>query len=111
MEPGRLNEVEERLFALRAAARKHHVDVDELQSTISDFKSRLIEWCQKHKKTIAFDTREEENRGPEKLYSARVLIADKAMGQGKGLSKKKAEQNASEKAWYAVGAGKEAETA
>ena len=81
------------------------IDVEELMSTISDFKSRLIEWCQKHKKSIHFDTREEENRGPEKLYSARVLIDDKSMGQGKGLSKKKAEQNASEKAWHAVGAG------
>jgi DNA repair protein RecN (Recombination protein N) len=30
VEPGRLNEVEERLFALRAAARKHNVEVDAL---------------------------------------------------------------------------------
>ena len=30
VEPGRLNEVEERLFALRALARKHHVSPDEL---------------------------------------------------------------------------------
>jgi DNA repair protein RecN (Recombination protein N) len=30
VEPGRLNEVEERLFALRAAARKHSVEVDAL---------------------------------------------------------------------------------
>ena len=81
------------------------VDVDELMSTISDFKSRLIEWCQKHKKPIQFDTREEENRGPEKLYAARVLIDGKSQGSGKGLSKKKAEQNAAEKAWHAVGAG------
>jgi DNA repair protein RecN (Recombination protein N) len=39
VEPGRLNEVEERLFALRGAARKHHVDVDqlaELRQTLAD---------------------------------------------------------------------------
>ena len=30
VEPGRLDDVEERLFALRALARKHHVDPDEL---------------------------------------------------------------------------------
>lgn len=80
------------------------IDVDELLSTISDFKSRLIEWCQKHKKPIVFDTREEEHKGPEKLYSSRVLIDDKAEGLGKGLSKKKAEQNAAKSAWHAVGA-------
>ena len=39
VEPGRLDAVEERLFALRAAARKHSVDVDalaELRQTLSD---------------------------------------------------------------------------
>jgi DNA repair protein RecN (Recombination protein N) len=39
VEPGRLNEVEERLFALRAAARKHNVEVDalaELRQTLAD---------------------------------------------------------------------------
>ena len=41
VEPGRLNEVEERLFALRAAARKHHVDVDELAELRDRLASRL----------------------------------------------------------------------
>lgn len=39
VEPGRLNEVEERLFALRGAARKHNVDVEklaELRQTLAD---------------------------------------------------------------------------
>ena len=39
VEPGRLDKVEERLFALRAAARKHNVDVDglaELRTSLSD---------------------------------------------------------------------------
>lgn len=41
VEPGRLNEVEERLFALRAAARKHNVDVDALAELTDTLAARL----------------------------------------------------------------------
>tara|TARA_R110002073_G_scaffold5765_6_gene35406 strand:- start:879 stop:2579 length:1701 start_codon:yes stop_codon:yes gene_type:complete len=41
VEPGRLNAVEERLFALRAAARKHSVTIDELPTLRSDLADRL----------------------------------------------------------------------
>jgi len=41
VEPGRLNEVEERLFALRAAARKHAVDVDGLAVLSEQLTRRL----------------------------------------------------------------------
>jgi DNA repair protein RecN (Recombination protein N) len=41
VEPGRLNEVEERLFALRAAARKHSVEVDALAELRDRLVSRL----------------------------------------------------------------------
>lgn len=41
VEPGRLNEVEERLFALRAAARKHNVEVDGLADLRQSLAARL----------------------------------------------------------------------
>ncbi|HAQ36847.1 MAG: DNA repair protein RecN [Maricaulis sp.] len=41
VEPGRLNQVEERLFALRAAARKHEVTIDELAALRGDLADRL----------------------------------------------------------------------
>ena len=41
VEPGRLEQVEERLFALRAAARKHEVEVDALPALRDDFAKRL----------------------------------------------------------------------
>jgi DNA repair protein RecN (Recombination protein N) len=40
-EPGQLEEVEERLFALRAAARKYHVSVDALDGLKVDYESKL----------------------------------------------------------------------
>jgi len=41
VEPGRLNSVEERLFALRAAARKHSVEVDGLSALRGELAARL----------------------------------------------------------------------
>ncbi|MEE2526312.1 DNA repair protein RecN [Hyphobacterium sp. HN65] len=41
IEPGRLNEVEERLFGLRAAARKHDVTVDDLPELRSNLADKL----------------------------------------------------------------------
>ncbi|WP_109259818.1 DNA repair protein RecN [Hyphobacterium indicum] len=41
IEPGRLNEVEERLFGLRAAARKHDVPVDDLPALRTELAARL----------------------------------------------------------------------
>jgi len=41
VEPGRLNEVEERLFALRAAGRKHSVEVDRLADLRQSLADRL----------------------------------------------------------------------
>lgn len=41
IEPGRLNEVEERLFGLRAAARKHDVGVDDLPGLRSELADKL----------------------------------------------------------------------
>jgi DNA repair protein RecN (Recombination protein N) len=40
-EPGQLEQVEERLFALRAAARKYHVSVDALDGLKVDYESKL----------------------------------------------------------------------
>jgi DNA repair protein RecN (Recombination protein N) len=40
-DPVLLSETEERLFALRAAARKHHVGVDDLANLFSEFKEKL----------------------------------------------------------------------
>ena len=41
IDPSRLERVEERLFALRAAARKHSVQVDQLPDLLADFAQKL----------------------------------------------------------------------
>lgn len=77
-----------------------HLDVDELMATEINFKSRIIEWSQKEKKTAEFRLVEERDNGKKnKLYVVRLEIDGKETGVGKDLSIKKAEQQAAQKAW------------
>lgn len=72
-----------------------HINIEELISIETDYKSRAIEWSQKEKKKIQFKCYEMES-GANKYYNAELLIDDEVMSKGTGPSKKKAEQMASE---------------
>jgi ribonuclease-3 len=77
---------------------KYHIDIEELESTELNFKSRLIEWAQKERKTVEFSLEKEEGKGRSKLFHVNVLIDKNIKGKGVDFSKKKAEQYASEDA-------------
>lgn len=81
-----------------------HIDLDDLTHSENDHKSRLIEWCQKSKRTISFSTEADgEQKGSQPLFISRVLIDDMRIGVGRGSTKKEAEQNAAENAWVLLG--------
>ncbi len=63
-----------------------------------DPKSRLIEWTQKERKQIRFETGEHPTRDQYKRYLSKVYVDDVELGEGIGTSKKKAEQEAANKA-------------
>ncbi len=78
---------------------QEHVDLKEIQFTNTNYKSQLIEWSQKNKKEINFETTEHlhgDNRQP--CFVSIITIDEEVIGQGKGSSKKEAQQNASGKA-------------
>lgn len=75
---------------------KHHIDIDEVEHTETDFKSKLIEWVQKEKKELRFDLVEELGAGHEKQYLVEIVIDEKPYARGQHFSKKRAEQVASE---------------
>ena len=61
----------------------------------TDFKSRLIEWCQKKHHTIRFITSHDKNySSAHPVFICKVLIDDIEAGYGSGDSKKEAEQHA-----------------
>ncbi|WP_462250964.1 ribonuclease III [Ekhidna sp.] len=81
-------------FVIKKLLRPHY-DLDDLISTITNHKSRLLEWSQKENKDLRFEIISEEDR----KFTAQVFINDQAMAKGFGFSKKKAEQDAAQKTY------------
>ena len=70
-----------------------YLSIEEVLKSETDFKSRLIEWCQKNHYTIEFRTTG-DNSGFHQGFVSTVYIDGIAVGYGSGDSKKAAEQNA-----------------
>lgn len=60
-----------------------------------DFKSRVMEWGQKNRQTISFDSKQNNDSS----FSSNILIEGIVVGKGTGFSKKESEQNASKSVW------------
>ena len=71
------------------------VDLNEIEQEDSNFKSQLIEWSQKNKREIEFETNEKTNdKLKQPVFTAVIKIDGKQIGKGSGTSKKEAHQNA-----------------
>ena len=79
------------------------VDINKLLEVEIDFKSRLFIWCQKKRLTLEFILHSEENIEGSWLYTIRVAINKKEYGEGKGSTKKEAEQLASQQTLQLMG--------
>lgn len=72
-----------------------YIKVDNLTEEETDFKSRLIEWCQKNHHQIRFSTHNDKNYSSlHPSFYSKVLIDNIEVGYGVGDSKKEAEQRA-----------------
>ncbi len=77
----------------------NYVDLNQVQHTNTNFKSQLIEWSQKHKKEINFETTEHLAGDSKNPSFITVISSDGvAIGKGEGNSKKESQQNASRQA-------------
>ncbi len=77
-----------------------YVDLERLVGKISSYKSYLIEWCQKNKKKIRYQTYEDTGNDVIKHFSVKLSIDDQLLAKGRATSKKKAEEIASKRAYY-----------
>ncbi|MBG8552401.1 ribonuclease III [Hymenobacter guriensis] len=82
---------------------KPFVDVKAMTQTTTNFKSKLIEWAQRHGKAIRYDLQGEARPGGVMEFTASVVLEDEVIATGMGLSKKQAEQLAAERALVALG--------
>ena len=76
---------------------KPYVDMHQLVNTVSNFKSKLIEWAQSQNLDIRFEIVKRKQQGNTTEFTSEVYIGEKPVAVGKGLSKKKADQAAAEK--------------
>ena len=76
-----------------------YVDVYALERSDTNFKSQLIEWGQKNKREVEFDTQENTAAGLNKPpFISIIKIDGQIAGKGEGFSKKEAQQNSACKA-------------
>lgn len=75
-----------------------YIDVHTLEMTETNFKSKLIEWCQKQGKDITFDVVENGQGESSKIFTVHAIIDGETHGIGRDYNKKNAEKLAAEKA-------------
>jgi ribonuclease-3 len=78
-----------------------YVDIAKLEGKVISYKSLVIEWCQKEKKSFHYDVFEDNGIKGERLYGVKLSIADKVIAKSRATSKKKAEEIASKRAYFA----------
>lgn len=78
-----------------------YVDISKLEGKVISYKSLLIEWCQKEKKTFHYDVFEDNAITGERLFGVRLSLDGKVVAKARASSKKKAEEKASQRAYFA----------
>lgn len=78
-----------------------HVDIETLEGKVISYKSLLIEWCQKEKNTFDYDVYEDTGNDELKHFSVKLSINNKVVSKARATSKKKAEEKASKRAFFA----------
>ena len=81
---------------------KPHVDINQLELTETNFKSKIIEWCQRHGKDITFELISNAEGENTKLFTIQINIDGTNYAIGRDYNKKNAEKLAAEKACEAL---------
>ena len=78
------------------------LDIHELESTDDNYKSLLLEWCQKQSKDISYQTLAKFKMDKRDRFKVAVMIDGQQMATAEYFNKKSAEQSASKKAIQAL---------
>lgn len=75
---------------------KHHINIDEIEHTDTDYKSRLLNWGQQEKRRVVFEVIGEKGPPHNKIYTVQVKIDGKPQMSFQHHSKRRAEQFAAQ---------------
>ena len=79
-----------------------YVDIEQLEGKVISYKSLVIEWCQKQKKEFKYKVYEDTGKDPLKHFAVKLSIDERVMAKARATSKKKAEEKASKRAFFAL---------
>lgn len=79
-----------------------YVDIEQLEGKVISYKSLVIEWCQKQKKTFNYNVYEDTGNDNLKHFAVKLSINNHVMAKARATSKKKAEERASKRAYFAL---------
>ena len=79
-----------------------YVDIEQLEGKVISYKSLVIEWCQKQKKEFQYKVYEDTGKDPLKHFAVKLSIDERVMAKARATSKKKAEEKASKRAFFAL---------
>ncbi len=79
-----------------------YVDIAKLEGKVISYKSLLIEWCQKEKKNFNYDVFDDNANDGQKYFGVKLSIDGKLIAKARATSKKKAEEKASQRAFFAL---------
>lgn len=89
-------------FVVRKMLR-NYVNVHELESFDDNYKSQLLEWCQKNGQAVSYKLLARYKFEKRDRFKVAVMVNGKKMATADDFNKKSAEQTASEKAMQALG--------
>ena len=79
---------------------KKYIDIESMEKQEINFKSVLIEWCQKYQYRFVFSQKESRESGKSNtpIFHSSLFIEGIPCGTGDGYSKKESDQNAAQQA-------------
>lgn len=80
-----------------------YLDIHELESFDDNYKSQLLEWCQKNGKTVSYKMVSKYKFEKRDRFKVAVLIDSEKLAVADDFNKKSAEQTASERAMQILG--------
>lgn len=81
---------------------KPYVDIEQLEGKVISYKSLVIEWCQKQKKPFNYNVYEDTGNDALKHFAVKLSIENAIIAKARATSKKKAEETASKRAYFAL---------
>ena len=78
-----------------------YVDIARLEGKVISYKSLVIEWCQKEKKQFFYDVYDDNGIDGQRYFGVKLSIDEKVIAKSRATSKKKAEEIASKRAYFA----------